>query len=107
MCGHAFPLYASSAAQMSFLTHPQIVQLGNNQLFGKLGSNSSKAVVYNSQPYFIIEPRTKYTGYETIEKSEIFSHSNIKKFSEYPFNGIWYADYLSITTGKISAGDTK
>lgn len=107
LSGHAFPLYASAAAQMSFLTHPRIVQLGSNQLYGKLGSNSSKVEVYNSQPYFTIEPRIKYTGYETIETSPIFLHNNIKQFSEYPFNGVWYTDYLNITKGKISAGDTK
>lgn len=41
-------------------------------------TDAVKINVFNNQNKFAMEPRTKYTGYETIERSNIFAHSNIQ-----------------------------
>jgi hypothetical protein len=55
---------------------PQIVKLGNNQLPGKLGTLSSRKHVYGRM--FPMPERTKYTGWELVEKDQIFHHENMK-----------------------------
>ena len=84
---------------LSYLTDPIFVDLANNRLPGKLGSNTSKVQVYNRGNNFKIVNRTKYTGYEHIETHEIFEHSNLKIFKEQlmlKWGGLYKEDYFSL-----------
>ena len=80
---HCFLAYTAEQV-LGFLNEPIIGDLVNNRIFGKLGSESSKNLIYNNQNYFVIPDRPKYDGYEVIEKSEIFNHLNMKLVS-HPF----------------------
>jgi hypothetical protein len=72
----------TSEQYFSFLSNPRIKELADHKHYGKLGSNSSKYIVYNSNNTFNLEPRQKYTGYENIENSEIFNHDIFSEFSK-------------------------
>ena len=74
------PFFLSYTAEqyLSFLTDPTMQKLANNEIPGKTGSYSSKVHVYNNQSKFILEQRTKLTGYELVEVSPIFNHPDIK-----------------------------
>lgn len=61
----------------AWITDPRMRELANNLCPGKLGSNSSKHIMYNRHSPFKLEERTKYTGYEKIERCEIFKHPHI------------------------------
>jgi hypothetical protein len=74
---HCFLAYTAEQV-LGFLNEPIIDDLVNNRIFGKLGSESSKNLIYNNQNDFVIPDRPKYDGYEVIEKSEIFNHPNMK-----------------------------
>jgi len=81
---------------MAFLTDPIMLSLANNQVPGKLGSNSSKHLIYNRHSNFNLEVRPKYTGYEIIEKSPIFQHESIKELQKscQIYNGKFNQDYF-------------
>lgn len=66
----------SAETLLAFMSEPQIVKLGNNLLPGKLGTYSSRKEVYGRM--FPMPDRTKYTGWELVEKDEIFNHENMK-----------------------------
>ena len=74
------PFFLSYTAEqyLSFLLDPTMQQLANNQIPGKTGSYSSKVHVYNNQNNFVLEQRTKLTGYELVENSPIFNHPDIQ-----------------------------
>lgn len=74
------PFFLSYTAEqyLSFLVDPTMKKLANNEIPGKTGSYSSKVHVYNNQNKFQLEQRTKLTGYELVEKSEIFNHPDMK-----------------------------
>lgn len=61
----------------AWITDPRMSALADNRLPGKLGSNSSKHIMYNRHSPFKLVERAKYTGYEKIEQCEIFNHPNI------------------------------
>lgn len=63
---------------LSFIVDPTMQRLANNEIPGKTGSYSSKVHVYNNQAKFILEQRTKLTGYELVESSPIFNHPDIQ-----------------------------
>lgn len=93
--GCPFILNYTAEQFLSFLLEPRMFELANNQHPGKLGNNTSKIFVYNNGTDFNMLQRTKYTGYENIEKSDIFQHENLKIFSELEkqWGGIYYEDY--------------
>ena len=61
---------------LSFSIDPQIDDLCNKRLPGKQGTFSSRSAVYNRM--FPLRERQKYTGWEVLEKSEIFNHENMQ-----------------------------
>jgi len=77
---HGTPFFLSYTAEQytSFLIDPTIQRLTNNEILGKTGSYSSKVHVYNNQDKFVLEQRTKLTGYELVERSDIFNHPDIQ-----------------------------
>jgi len=76
--GTPFFLSYSMEQYLSFLVDPTIQKLANNEIPGKTGTHSSKVHVYNNQDKFKLEQRTKLTGYELVEKSEIFNHPDMQ-----------------------------
>lgn len=81
---------------MSFFSDKRINDLANNKLPGKLGSNSSKFIIYNRHSNFNLEERPKYHGYETIEKSEIFNHPDFQELAVLgkEWNGVYSKNYF-------------
>jgi hypothetical protein len=71
--------------------------LATHQHFGKLGSNSSKQIIYNTDNNFNLEARPKYHGYETIETSDIFKHDEFKEFEllQEQYGGIYCEEYFT------------
>jgi hypothetical protein len=81
---------------MSFFSDKRINDLANNKVPGKLGSNSSKFIIYNRHSNFNLEERPKYHGYETIEKSEIFNHPDFQELAVLgkEWNGVYSKNYF-------------
>lgn len=81
---------------MSYLSDNRIVELANNLVPGKLGSNSSKFIIYNRHSKFNLEERPKYHGYEKIEKSKIFQHDDFQELKTIgkEWNGIYSKNYF-------------
>ena len=74
---HCFLSYTAEQ-MLGFINEPVIVDLVNDRIPGKTGSESSKNLIYNKQNDFVIPDRPKYDGFELIEKNEIFNHPNMK-----------------------------
>jgi hypothetical protein len=74
------PFFISYTAEqfLSFLLDPTMQKLANNQIPGKTGSYSSKIHIYNNQNKFVLEQRTKLTGYELVEASPTFKHPDMQ-----------------------------
>lgn len=96
--GCPFFLVYTIEQYLSFLKDPVMIQLVNNQIPGKLGNNSSKWRSFNNNNNFNMVQRTKYTGFEQIEKSDIFSHNNIKIIESFKnkWNGKFEQEYFSL-----------
>jgi len=79
----------------TFLEDPRIKDLSLNQVPGKLGSDSSKYIIYNRDSNFELEERPKYHGYEKIEKLEIFKHESFNELYTLgkQWDGRWSLDY--------------
>jgi hypothetical protein len=79
----------------SYMLDPRMRGLAEHRYPGKLGSNSSKAYIYNRCSPFTLVPRQKYTGYELIEKSKIFNHPVLAKLKEQckNYNGLVAFNY--------------
>ena len=95
------PFFISYTAEqyLAFLLDPTIKKLANNEIPGKTGSHSSKVHVYNNQDKFKLEPRTKLTGYELVEKSPIFNHPDMQLVNSWK-NTYWGSsnhEYYSLT----------
>jgi len=82
----------------SFLSDQRIQDLAGNKFPGRLGSESSKHYVYNRHSNFNLVVRQKYTGYEIIEKSEIFKHESFEELKEFgkTCNGCYTKDYFEM-----------
>lgn len=80
----------------SFLHDPRIVELANNKLPSKMGSNSSKHIIYNRHGNLNLTVRPKLHGYEIVEKSEIFKHESFKEIEEFgkTCSGVFERDYF-------------
>jgi len=76
--GTPFILNHTAEQMLSFLLDPTTQLLGNDQILGKLGNNSTKVHVYNNNDFFQLEQRVKQHGYEKVEKNLIFEHPDIQ-----------------------------
>jgi hypothetical protein len=81
---------------LSFLSDQRFVELARNQVPGKLGSNSSKFIIYNRDSNFNLKERPKYHGYEKIETSEIFQHDAFRELEIIgkDWNGVYSKNYF-------------
>jgi len=70
----------SSETLLSFMLDPTIQDLGNNKLYGKKGTYSSRKFVYGKK--FPMPDRIKYTGWELVEETELINHDNILSVKE-------------------------
>jgi hypothetical protein len=86
----------SAETFLSFLLEDSIVNLVNNRKPGKLGTYSSRIDFYGKP--WAMKDRTKYTGYELIEKSNIFNHPNMLEFKKLSteFGGVVEIEYKNI-----------
>lgn len=98
--GCPFFLVYTIEQYLSFLKDPIMEKLVNNQFPGKLGNNSSKWRSFNNNNNFNLVQRPKYTGFEQVEKSAIFSHENIKIIESFKskWNGKYEKEYFSLIT---------
>ena len=80
--GCPFFLVQTSEMYYGLLNHPLMHDLANDRIPGKLGNNSSKIQIFNSisEYRYNIKQRPKYTGFEHIEKCDIFQHENLQWF---------------------------
>lgn len=76
--GTPFFLSYTPELMLSFLLDPTMERLANNEIPGKLGTNSTKVEVFNRDSGLQLENRLKKSGYELVEKSFIFQHPNIQ-----------------------------
>jgi hypothetical protein len=81
---------------LSFLADSRMKDLANNEVIGKLSSNSSKFIMYNRHARFNLEERPKYHGYEKIEKSNIFQHDAFRELEIIgkEWNGVYSKNYF-------------
>lgn len=105
--GCPFLLAYTAEMMLSFLIDPSICKLGTGQFPGKLGSNSTKSLVFNNGSNlnmpnydFTNGPRIKFNGFENILRSEINQHSNLKIFKD--FYNIWNGEYLEPYTDAVT-----
>lgn len=99
LCGCPFILSYTAEMMLSFLIDPSIMKLGTGQIPGKLGSNSTKSLVFNNGSNFNMpsydhknKTRIKLTGFENIWKAPIRQNPNLKIFDH--FFEIWNGEYL-------------
>jgi hypothetical protein len=94
------PFFLSYTAEqyLAFMQEPIMTELANNQIVGKLGSNSSKWRMFNNLAPFNMEARPKFTGYENIEQSPIFQHENLQCFEQYKAQwwGIHHEEFFAM-----------
>lgn len=83
---HGTPYFGAYTPEkyMAFLYNQRIQDIINNRLPGKLGTSTSKVIVYNSDNNFNLELRPKYHGYEFVGENELLKE--IEKEIEH-FNG--------------------
>jgi hypothetical protein len=83
----------------AFLTDPRMRNLADNKVPGKLGSHSSKYIIYNRHSGFNLEKRPKYHGFEKILETELITHPDFVRFFDPEFSkigtfGIPYYDVI-------------
>ena len=86
----------SPEMMIGYLSTTRMKELANNKHFGKLGSNSSKWIMYNEFSNFNLVERPKFHGMELIEKCNIFNHesfSELKKIGQ-QWDGIYRKNYF-------------
>jgi hypothetical protein len=82
--GTPFLLSYTPELMLSFLLDPTMVKLANNEIPGKLGTNSTKVHVFNNNNgNFELENRPKLHGYEKVVSSPIYNHPDIQKVRTY------------------------
>lgn len=76
------PFFLAHTAEQyySFLIHPTNKSLAEDKYMGRMSNNFIKGEMFNQLSGFNMPKRPKFTGYENIEKSEIFQHENIQWF---------------------------
>lgn len=87
----------------SFLIDPRMQDLADNRVSGKLGSHSSKNIIYNRHSDFKLVERTKFHGYEKIIKHEIAKQLHLDlesdepyRFKELDYNGYFRVKYYDV-----------
>ena len=84
----------------SFLVDQTMRDLADNKIPGKLGSHSSKYIVYNRHSGFNLENRIKYHGYEEIFKIDVINHPDFVKLlpqnTERAYNGHFEMKYYDL-----------
>jgi hypothetical protein len=105
---HGTPFILSYTPEMmlAFLLDPAINKLANNYWPGKLGTNSSKAHVYNNGSGFNMKNydfksknRIKLTGFEKIDQSRFANHPSIIYMEEKlrsNWGGIYLEEYFHL-----------
>ena len=63
----------------AFLTDPRMRDLADNKIKGKLGSHSSKYMIYSRHSGFDLEKRPKFHGFEKIIESDLAKHPDFVK----------------------------
>ncbi len=103
--GTPYFLGYTSEQWFSYLAHPIIQRLCQNQIPGKLSSHSSKSLIYNSVSPFTLEPRTKYHGSELIMNSKIYQHPNMQMILSWrsKWDGTSDQEYWNLMKGIINA----
>jgi hypothetical protein len=95
---HGTPHFNRYTPQMmaSFLNDQRMKDLANNLVPGKLGSNSSKWIIYNNQSGLNLVERPKWHGMEIIETKEIFQHKDFKTLEQTreKWLGVWDTNYI-------------
>lgn len=86
--------FLQDTAIIKFVQQP-IDYVYKNRSFNAISTDTVKVSVFNNQDKFVIEPRTKYTGYETIQTSAIASHENalLANQNKALWDGKCYYDY--------------
>lgn len=86
----------TSGMMASYLTDPRILDLVNNKFPLRMGSNSSKHMIYNRHGNLNLTVRPKLHGYEVVEKREIFKHESFKAIEEFgkTCSGVFKKDYF-------------
>jgi len=81
---------------LSFLSDGRMTDLASNKVPGKLGSNSSKFIIYNRDSNFNLKERPKYHGYEKIVTSKIFQHDDFYELEIIgkKWNGVYSKNYF-------------
>lgn len=79
----------------AMITDPIMVNLANNRYPNKLGSNSSKHMIYNRESNFNLVARPKFHGYERVMESAIFKHPHFQQIREQGkmWNGSYDIEY--------------
>jgi hypothetical protein len=82
----------------TFLEDPRMNDLSNNLVNGKLGSHSSKWLIYNRHSNFNLEQRPKYHGLEQIENSPIKQHESFFELEKIgkQWDGVWKKEYSQL-----------
>ena len=77
----------------SFLMEPRVVQLVNNEHPGKLSTRTSKHMIYSQK--MKLAQRSKFTGWEKLEKLPIMQHELFKEFDilKEKYNGVYELGY--------------
>jgi hypothetical protein len=81
---------------LSFLTDPVITNIVTDPYTGKLSSRTSKHKIYSTN--YLFEPRPKYTGWENIETTSLFSNEiflEIEKLKNF-YNGQYDVEYHTL-----------
>ena len=85
ICGTPSILNYTPETLLAFMNDKRVVDLVNNKIPGKEGTNSSKNEIYN-RVFTDIHQRKKLTGYERIEKMPFFQHPDIQQVKSNPFD---------------------
>jgi hypothetical protein len=78
---------------VGFLMDPRVIQLVNNEHPGKLSTRTSKHMIYSKD--FALEKRSKFTGWEKLEKTPIMESEIFKEFDllKEKYNGVYELTY--------------
>jgi hypothetical protein len=93
----------TSGMMRSFLEDNRMVDLASNKVYGKLGSHSSKFLIYNRHSNFNLKERQKYHGLEKVEKTKIFQDDSFKELEKQGqcWNGVWEKEYFQFIKEKF------
>jgi len=81
---HGTPYFGSYTPGkfIAFLKNKRIQDIVSNKLPGKLGTVTSKSIVYNSNNNFNIKSRPKFHGYEEVFNGELYTSGLLKEIEE-------------------------